>query len=102
MTLFGVNMKTDPLHNEKTARRRLLSIVQRGFVYALNPTGAVLPTKYVSRAYLPEGETWVHLWSGKVYEGGQTVQVDAPFEQIPAFYRKATEWASLFQKLLTV
>lgn len=54
------------------------------------------------RAYLPEGETWVHLWSGKMYKGGQTVQVDAPFEQIPAFYRKATEWASLFQKLLTV
>jgi alpha-glucosidase len=54
------------------------------------------------RAYLPEGETWVHLWSGKAYEGGQTVQVDAPFEQIPVFYRMATQWASLFQKLLTV
>lgn len=53
------------------------------------------------RAYLPEGETWVHLWSGKAYGRADKLQVDAPFEQIPVFYRMATQWASLF-KLLTV
>ena len=54
------------------------------------------------RAYLPEGETWVHLWSGQAYVGGQTVRVDAPLEQMPVFYRQGSAWESLFLKLLTV
>ena len=51
------------------------------------------------RAYLPAGETWIHLWSRKEYEGGQTVLVDAPFEQIPVFYRKNSPWEALFLQL---
>ena len=51
------------------------------------------------RAYLPTGETWIHLWSGQAFDGGQTVQVDAPFEQIPVFYRKGSPWEALFLKL---
>lgn len=54
------------------------------------------------RAYLPEGENWVHLWSGQFYAGGQTVRVDAPLEQMPVFYRQGSTWESLFLKLLTV
>ena len=48
------------------------------------------------RAYLPKGETWIHLWSGQDFEGGKTVEIDAPFGQLPVFYRKGTAWESLF------
>ena len=51
------------------------------------------------RAYLPAGESWIHLWSGQIHDGGQTVTVDAPFEQIPAFYRKGSAWEPLFLSL---
>jgi alpha-glucosidase len=52
------------------------------------------------RAYLPQGETWVHLWSRTTHAGGQTVTVDAPFEQIPVFYRQGSTWEDLFVSLV--
>ena len=39
------------------------------------------------QVYLPSGAQWTHVWSGKTYEGGQTVTVDAPLEEIPVFTR---------------
>ncbi len=48
------------------------------------------------RPYLPTGTDWVHLWSGEVYAGGQTVEVDAPIGAMPAFYRSGTPWEKLF------
>ena len=35
--------------------------------------------------YLPRGASWTHIWSGKTYEGGQTVTVDAPLSELPVF-----------------
>ena len=41
-----------------------------------------------SRAvYLPEGETWTECYTGKKYEGGQTVTAAAPIDIIPVFTR---------------
>ena len=37
--------------------------------------------------YLPIGDTWTDAWSNKAYEGGQTITVDAPLNQIPVFTR---------------
>ena len=51
------------------------------------------------RAYLPQGETWIHLWSGTACEGGRTVEVAAPFGEIPVFYRKGSARESLFLSL---
>ena len=34
--------------------------------------------------YLPNG-TWYHVWSGEVYEGGQTVTISAPLGSPPVF-----------------
>ena len=51
------------------------------------------------RAYLPQGETWIHLWSGTACEGGQTVEVAAPLGEIPVFYRKGSARESLFLSL---
>ncbi|HOP11072.1 MAG TPA: glycoside hydrolase family 31 protein [Oscillospiraceae bacterium] len=37
--------------------------------------------------YLPAGATWTDAWTKRVYEGGQTVTVNAPLEMIPLFVR---------------
>lgn len=38
--------------------------------------------------YLPEHETWIESYTGKTYEGGQTVTAEAPLDVIPVFERK--------------
>ncbi|HIX29355.1 MAG TPA: glycoside hydrolase family 31 protein [Candidatus Blautia stercoravium] len=48
----------------------------------------VLYENAVSReVYLPKGASWTMVSSGQVWEGGQTVTVDAPLEEIPVFLR---------------
>ena len=37
--------------------------------------------------YFPEGE-WTHLWTGAVSEGPARVEVAAPLQEPPVFYRK--------------
>lgn len=55
--------------------------------------------------YLPAG-SWVHVWSGKTYgtaDRGQTVKIQAPLGQIPAFYKKdsaaGTRWVQELKSL---
>lgn len=55
--------------------------------------------------YLPAG-SWVHVWSGKTYgtaDAGQTVKIEAPLGQIPAFYKKdsatGTRWVQELRTL---
>ena len=38
------------------------------------------------KVYLPEGK-WTDIRDGKVYDGGQTVEVSTPIESIPVFKR---------------
>lgn len=41
-----------------------------------------------SRAvYLPAGSNWTDAWTGAAYDGGQTIEVDAPLDRIPLFLR---------------
>jgi alpha-D-xyloside xylohydrolase len=48
------------------------------------------------RVYLPAGTDWVDAWEGKEYAGGEWVEVAAPLERIPAFWRKAHPGFFLF------
>lgn len=48
------------------------------------------------RAYLPAGETWVHLWSGERFVGGADVEVAAPIGEPPVFWRAGSDYAALF------
>jgi alpha-glucosidase len=54
-------------------------------------------------AYLPEGDTWTHLWSGVDYDGGQRVTVAAPLGEPPVFVRRgaanAAQWLELAKGL---
>ena len=37
---------------------------------------------------LPNGCQWIYLPNGKIYDGGQSVEVEAPIEVLPYFERK--------------
>ena len=37
--------------------------------------------------YLPAGAGWTNVWTGESFEGGQTITVSAPLEQLPLFTR---------------
>ncbi|EJL34338.1 TIM-barrel domain-containing protein [Novosphingobium sp. AP12] len=37
--------------------------------------------------YLPAGTAWYDYWTNRRYEGGQTIEADAPIERIPVFVR---------------
>ncbi len=41
----------------------------------------------VKDVYLPSGCLWVNFWTGEIYNGGRTIQVDTPLEQIPLFVK---------------
>ena len=37
--------------------------------------------------YLPSGSGWIDFWSGKTYQGGQTITAPAPIETMPLYVR---------------
>lgn len=42
------------------------------------------------KVYLPQGEKWYDYYNGKVYEGGNVVNVDSPLDKIPLFVRQGS------------
>ena len=62
-----------------------------GDEYMFGPAFLVAPVteaKATSRkVYLPSGTSWVDFWTGENFDGGQTVNADAPLEKIPLFVR---------------
>ena len=40
------------------------------------------------RVYLPEGSRWEESYTGKLYDGGQVVEAEAPLAVIPVFVRE--------------
>ena len=59
---------TEPMYYEKNSK----------------PMANVPKTRSV---YLPAGQLWYDFWTDAVWEGGQTVRVDAPLEVVPLFVR---------------
>lgn len=51
--------------------------------------------------YLPDGDDWLHLWSGQPYAGGNWFTIDAPLGAPPVFYRADSTFADLFTSLAT-
>ncbi len=44
--------------------------------------------KYSREVYLPKQCGWYDLYTGKHYDGGQTITADAPYEKMPVFVRE--------------
>ncbi len=40
--------------------------------------------------YLPAGQGWYDIYSGKYFKGGQHIMADAPFERIPVFIKEGS------------
>lgn len=63
--------------------------------YMFGPDVLVAPVLYAEQrtrqVYIPEG-TWKHLFTGEVYDGGKTYEVEAPLANIPVFVRNNREY----------
>lgn len=44
------------------------------------------------RVYLPAGAVWKDAYTGKVYDGGQTIDVPAPIDIIPVMLRDGKDY----------
>ncbi|HWK07251.1 MAG TPA: TIM-barrel domain-containing protein [Puia sp.] len=62
--------------------------------YLLGPSLLVAPvTGYHERShevYLPAGQGWYDLYSGKYTEGAQRIKADAPYERMPVFVKEGS------------
>jgi alpha-D-xyloside xylohydrolase len=45
------------------------------------------PDAQTRSIYLPAGTTWYDFWTGQRYEGGQTIEADAPLDILPLYVR---------------
>lgn len=53
------------------------------------------------RVYIPGGQHWRHLWTGKDYGGGWN-DIDAPVGMPPVFVRPGSSFTSLFEQLVPI
>jgi len=67
------------------------NVLNIGDQFMFGPALLVNPvTEYKARTrqvYLPAGSGWYELKSGQYFKGGQTIQADAPYTDIPLFVR---------------
>jgi alpha-D-xyloside xylohydrolase len=49
------------------------------------------------KVYLPEGGRYTDVWSGKSYNGGSVILVEAPIERIPVFAREGSPVLEAFE-----
>lgn len=70
------------------------NVLNIGDQYMFGPSLLVNPvTEYRARTrmvYLPAGTGWYHLKSGVFYQGGQTIQAEAPYGDIPVFVKEGS------------
>jgi alpha-D-xyloside xylohydrolase len=88
-------------HNNYTIMRGLImdfesdSLVKNiGDQYTYGPSLLINPV-YTYKAtnrkvYLPSGQGWYDLYSGKYTEGGQNITADAPYERMPVFVKEGS------------
>ena len=59
--------------------------------YMFGPDILVAPVmekgQKTKEVYLPAGARWTNVWNKEVLDGGQSVVVDTPIDQIPLFTR---------------
>jgi alpha-D-xyloside xylohydrolase len=70
------------------------AVLNIGDQYMFGPSLLVNPVyEYKLRQrklYLPKGQGWFDLYTGKWYEGGQMILADAPLEKMPVFVKEGS------------
>jgi alpha-D-xyloside xylohydrolase len=88
-------------HNDYTIMRALVmdfgydkNVLSINDQYMFGPAFLVNPvTEYKARkraVYLPSGTNWYNLQSGRYFKGGQTIQADAPYTEMPIFVKEGS------------
>ena len=57
------------------------------FGKALLIAPVIEPATTAWNVYLPKSTVWYNFWTGKIYNGGQTIKVPAPQDKIPVFVK---------------
>ena len=52
------------------------------------------------KVYIPYGDDWIHLFSEKIYVGGEKYNIDTPIEEIPVFIKKNSKLAMKLKNIL--
>lgn len=59
--------------------------------YMYGPNVMVVPVMEAGAdkisVYLPKGAVWMNIWTKKTWEGGQSIEVETPLDQMPLFVR---------------
>ena len=88
-------------HNDYTIMRALVmdfggdkNVLSIGDQFMFGPALLINPvTEYKARkrsVYLPAGTGWYDLKSGKYFKGGQTIEADAPYTDMPIFVKEGS------------
>jgi len=89
------------LHYEKdlTFHKQKPRIIQYEFLLGRDLLVAPVYKKGAEKRklYLPNDD-WIHIWTGKEYQGGW-ITVDAPLWEPPVFFRKSSNYKDLFETL---
>jgi alpha-D-xyloside xylohydrolase len=66
-------------------------VADLGDEYMFGPAFLVAPVTVqgdtIKAVYLPAGTVWYNYWTNERFEGGQTIQVNAPIDTLPLFVR---------------
>jgi alpha-D-xyloside xylohydrolase len=88
-------------HNDYTIMRGLVmdfakdtAVNNIGDQYMFGPSLLISPVyNYQQRnreVYLPKGQGWYDLYTGKWYAGGQKLKADAPYEKMPVYVKEGS------------
>src|SRR5688572_27987795 len=70
------------------------AVLNIGDQYMFGPSLLINPVyEYQQRSkelYLPKGQAWYDLYSGKRYEGGQKIKADVPYETMPVYVKEGS------------
>lgn len=88
-------------HNDYTIMRGLVmdfpkdsAVMNIGDQYMFGPSLLINPVyKYKHRErelYLPKGQGWYDLYTGKYFEGGQSITATAPYDRMPVYVKEGS------------
>src|SRR4029078_633628 len=62
--------------------------------YLFGPSLLINPVyKYhqrIRKIYLPNGRVWYDLYTGKIFNGGQSIKTNAPYDRMPVFVKEGS------------